>query len=99
MTYVDSMKTARSKIRAVFPAQVLQEPAFLGQNSECDSAPAMYSLPKKATCPMFIRSRFLAFTLAVLAMLALVGVADAGWVTFKNDSNKTIVVQEFSYNG
>jgi hypothetical protein len=45
---------------------------------------------------MFIRSRFLAFALAVLATLALVGVADAGWVTIKNDTNKTVVVQEFS---
>lgn len=55
----------------------------------------MHSLSSKATFLMFIRSRFLAFALAALATLALVGVADAGWVTIKNDTNKTVVVQEF----
>src|SRR3954447_9106111 len=40
------------------------------------------------------RSRLLAFALAVVAALAFAGAADAGWVTFKNDSNKAIVVQE-----
>jgi hypothetical protein len=44
---------------------------------------------------MFSRFRPLAFAMAVLAMFAFVGAAEAGWVTFKNDTNKTIVVQEF----
>jgi hypothetical protein len=58
-------------------------------------ASATHSLSGKATFPMFFRSRFLAFALATLATLALVGEADAGWVTIKNDTNKTVVVQEF----
>ncbi len=41
-----------------------------------------------------LRSKLLAFALAVLAALAFVGAADAGWVTIKNDTNKAIVVQE-----
>jgi hypothetical protein len=40
------------------------------------------------------RSRLIAFALAILAALAFVGSADAGWITFKNDTNKAIVVQE-----
>jgi hypothetical protein len=44
---------------------------------------------------MFSRSRFLAFALAVLATFAFVGAADAGWVTIKNNTDKSVVVQEF----
>ena len=40
------------------------------------------------------RSRLIAFALAVAAAFAFVGSAEAGWVTFKNDTNKTIVIQE-----
>ena len=40
------------------------------------------------------RSKLIAFALAVLAALAVVGTAEAGWVTFKNDTNKALVVQE-----
>jgi hypothetical protein len=40
------------------------------------------------------RSRLIAFALAVAAALAFAGAADAGWVTFKNDTGKPIVVQE-----
>lgn len=40
------------------------------------------------------RSKLLAFALTVLATAASAGVADAGWVTFKNDTGKPIVVQE-----
>ena len=36
----------------------------------------------------------LAFALALGAAFAFVGVAEAGWVTVKNDSNKALVVQE-----
>jgi hypothetical protein len=43
---------------------------------------------------MFPRSRFLAFVLSALVAVASAGAADAGWITFKNDSNKAIVVQE-----
>lgn len=44
---------------------------------------------------MFPRTRLLPFALAVVAACASVGVAEAGWVTFKNDTPKPIVVQEF----
>ena len=40
------------------------------------------------------RSRLLALTLAVLGTVAGDGAADAGWVTFKNDTTNAIVVQE-----
>ena len=40
------------------------------------------------------RSRLIAFALALAGALVFVGVADAGWVTLKNDTNKAIVVQE-----
>lgn len=40
------------------------------------------------------RPRLVAFALAALAALACVASADAGWVTIKNDTNKTVVVQE-----
>lgn len=40
------------------------------------------------------RSRLVAFALAVLAALAFVASAEAGWVTVKNDTSKAIVVQE-----
>jgi hypothetical protein len=44
---------------------------------------------------MFARLRSLRFALALLAACASAGAADAGWVTFKNDTGKPIVVQEF----
>jgi hypothetical protein len=44
---------------------------------------------------MLPRFRPLAFALATLAAFACADVAEAGWVTFKNDTNKPIVVQEF----
>ena len=44
---------------------------------------------------MFPRNRLLAFALAGLATLASVSVADAGWVTIRNDTNKAVVVQEY----
>jgi hypothetical protein len=40
------------------------------------------------------RSKLLAFVLSVLGTVAFAGAADAGWVTFKNDTGKAIVVQE-----
>lgn len=40
-------------------------------------------------------SQLRAFALAILAVLAFVGVSEAGWVTIKNDTGKGIVVQEF----
>lgn len=40
------------------------------------------------------RSKLLAFALAVLVTVAGAGAADAGWVTFKNDTNKAVTVQE-----
>lgn len=40
------------------------------------------------------RSKLLAFALAVLCTVAFASAADAGWVTFKNDTGKAIVVQE-----
>lgn len=40
------------------------------------------------------RARLLAFALAVLGTVTGAGAADAGWVTFKNDTQKAIVVQE-----
>jgi hypothetical protein len=40
------------------------------------------------------RAKLLAFALAVLSTVAFAGTADAGWVTFKNDTNKAITVQE-----
>ena len=40
------------------------------------------------------RSRLIAFALALASALVFVGVADAGWVTIKNDTNKALVVQE-----
>jgi hypothetical protein len=36
----------------------------------------------------------LAFASALVAAVAFVGTADAGWLTVKNDSTKTVVVQE-----
>ncbi|MCI0703830.1 MAG: hypothetical protein L0241_22450 [Planctomycetia bacterium] len=42
----------------------------------------------------FIHSRLNAFVLAVVAACVFVGVADAGWVTIKNDTSKAIIVQE-----
>jgi hypothetical protein len=42
---------------------------------------------------MFPCFRILAFALAALAAFA--SEAPAGWVTFKNDTNKAVVVQEF----
>ena len=53
-------------------------------------------LLKKATQPMFTRSRLSAFALAATAALALAGAADAGWVTIKNDTKTTVTVQEFA---
>jgi hypothetical protein len=44
---------------------------------------------------MLPRSQLLAFALAALAAFASAGAAEAGWVTFKNDTSKAIVVQEF----
>src|SRR3981081_4508798 len=41
-----------------------------------------------------VRRKLFAFALALAATFAFVGVADAGWVTFKNDTNKAITVQE-----
>jgi hypothetical protein len=43
---------------------------------------------------MLTRSKLLAFALAVLVTVAFAGAADAGWVTFKNDTSKPITVQE-----
>ena len=40
------------------------------------------------------RARLLAFALAVFGTVTGAGAADAGWVTFKNDTQKAIVVQE-----
>ncbi len=40
------------------------------------------------------RSKPLAFALAVLGAMAFANAADAGWVTFKNDTGKAITVQE-----
>lgn len=40
------------------------------------------------------RSRLFAFAAALLAAVAVAGVADAGWVTIKNDTAKAVVVQE-----
>ncbi|MBN9117803.1 MAG: hypothetical protein J0I06_01315 [Planctomycetes bacterium] len=40
------------------------------------------------------RSKLIALVLAVVAALAFVGSAEAGWVTIKNDTAKAIVVQE-----
>jgi len=46
------------------------------------------------------RSKLLAFALAVLGTVGFANAADAGWVTFKNDTGKAIVVQEVvSING
>lgn len=39
-------------------------------------------------------SKLIALVLAVLAAFALVSSAEAGWVTIKNDTNASIVVQE-----
>jgi hypothetical protein len=44
---------------------------------------------------MLPRFRLSAFALAGLAAFACAGEAGAGWVTFKNDTNKAVVVQEF----
>lgn len=41
-----------------------------------------------------VRSKLLAFVLALVGTGAFVSAADAGWVTIKNDTNKAIVVQE-----
>jgi hypothetical protein len=41
-----------------------------------------------------IRSKLLAFSLAVLITATGVDAAEAGWVTFKNDTGKAVVVQE-----
>jgi hypothetical protein len=44
---------------------------------------------------MFPRGSYpIVFALAFAAAFAFVGTADAGWITFKNDSHKTVVVQE-----
>ena len=44
--------------------------------------------------------RIFAFVLALVAMAASAPAADAGWVLIRNDSNKTITVQEVvSVNG
>lgn len=40
------------------------------------------------------RSKLLAFALVVLSTVAFASAAEGGWVTFKNDTNKTITVQE-----
>jgi hypothetical protein len=40
------------------------------------------------------RLQFLAFALAVLVTVSGAGAAEAGWVTFKNDTSQAIVVQE-----
>jgi len=40
------------------------------------------------------RSRLLAFAFAALCAVVGAGAADAGWVTFKNDTNKAVTVQE-----
>jgi hypothetical protein len=40
------------------------------------------------------RRKLFAFALAVVATCAFTGVANAGWVTFKNDTKNAIVVQE-----
>jgi hypothetical protein len=40
------------------------------------------------------RAKLSAFALAVLLTVASAGLADAGWVSFKNDTGKAIVVQE-----
>ena len=51
--------------------------------------------PRLRCLTMFpTRSRLTAFALAILAAFAFVASAEAGWVTVKNDTNKTIVVQE-----
>ena len=39
-------------------------------------------------------SRIRAIVFAAVALLASAGSADAGWVTIKNDTTKTLVVQE-----
>lgn len=44
---------------------------------------------------MFSYWRLPAFALALTALFAFVAVADAGWVTFKNETGKAIVVQEY----
>jgi len=36
----------------------------------------------------------MACVLAMLATIVFVGAAEAGWITFKNDTNKAIIVQE-----
>ncbi len=41
------------------------------------------------------RSKLFAFAAALAALVACAGGAEAGWVTFKNDTNKAITVQEF----
>ncbi len=41
-----------------------------------------------------LRSKLFAFVVAALATVAFVGIAEAGWVTIKNDTNKAVVVQE-----
>jgi hypothetical protein len=40
------------------------------------------------------RHNLLAFAMALVAAFAFVGVAEAGWVSVKNDSTKAVVVQE-----
>jgi hypothetical protein len=40
------------------------------------------------------RHKPFAFLAAIIAAIALANFADAGWVTFKNDTNKAVVVQE-----
>lgn len=44
---------------------------------------------------MFPRFRSLWFALAVLPAIATASEAEAGWVTFRNDTNKAVVVQEY----
>lgn len=38
--------------------------------------------------------RFIRSAVAAVAVLAIAGAADAGWVTIKNDTTKAVVVQE-----
>lgn len=41
-----------------------------------------------------IRNRLFAFALAVVAMVGVAGSGEAGWIVLKNETNKTVVVQE-----
>lgn len=44
---------------------------------------------------MFLRTQYLAPALALLSAFASADAAEAGWLTFKNNTSKSIVVQEF----